>query len=55
MTAVCRNAAFVSLTELALVNSLNSVVFQVIRCANMLLITLTNVPITVLLSIVVRF
>jgi len=29
MTAVCRNAAFVSLTELALVNLLNSVVFQV--------------------------
>jgi len=34
MTAVCRNAAFVSLTELALVNLLNSMVFHVSACPN---------------------
>jgi len=34
MTAVCRNAAFVSLTQLALVNLLNSVVFHVSACPN---------------------
>ena len=33
MTAVCRNAAFVSLIELALVNLLNSVVFYVPACS----------------------
>jgi len=33
MTAVCRNAAFVSLTELALVNLLTSVVFHVPACS----------------------
>jgi len=38
MTVVCRNAAFVSLTQLALVNLLNSVVFHVSACSNYLLL-----------------
>ena len=38
MTVVCRNAAFVSLTQLVLVNLLNSVVFHVSAFPNYLLL-----------------
>jgi len=42
MTAVCRNAAFVSLTQLALVNLLNSVVCHVSACPNYSLLRILN-------------